>query len=166
MFDRLVRDAQVLRKADFLIAKIWLSVLVRRFGLFAFAGLIAIFGLGMANVAGFYALQTPIGSVWAAVAVAIADFVIAAVMGLVASKSHPGPEIELAFEVRKLAIDSIQADARDLKLSFDALGSEVKNARATIAGLVQNPLDVAAQKLIIPAALSIVRGLRSKKAQA
>jgi hypothetical protein len=30
-------------------------------------------------------------------------------------------------------------------------------------GLVQNPLDIAAQKLLIPAALSIVKGLRSKK---
>jgi hypothetical protein len=57
MIDNLVRDLQVLWKADALIGKIWLNVMARRFGLFAFAGLIAVFGLGMANVAGFYALQ-------------------------------------------------------------------------------------------------------------
>ncbi len=165
MIDRLVRDLQVLRKADFLIGKIWLSVLARRFGLFAFAGLLVVFGLGMANIAGFYALQAPLGAVWAAIVVAVADFVIAAIVLLVASNSHPGPEIELAFEVRKMAIDSIQADARDLKLTVDALGTEMKNVRATVTGLVQNPLDIAAQKLLIPAALSILRGLRSKKAQ-
>lgn len=56
MIDNLVRDLQVLWKADALIGKIWLNVMARRFGLFAFAGLIAVFGLGMANVAGFYAL--------------------------------------------------------------------------------------------------------------
>jgi len=61
MINHLRRDFQVLRKADSLIAKICLNVLVRRFGLLAFAGLIAGFGLGMANVAGFYALQAPAG---------------------------------------------------------------------------------------------------------
>ena len=64
MIDHLLRDFQVRRKADFLIEKIWLNLPVRRFGLFAFAGLIAVFGLGMANVAGFYALQASVGAVW------------------------------------------------------------------------------------------------------
>src|SRR5437764_14676421 len=104
MINNLLRDLQVLRKADFLIGKIWLSVLARRFGLYAFAGLIAVFGLGMANVAGFYALQGSLGPIWAAVIVAIADLVIAAVISLIAGNAHPGPEIDLAMEVRKMAI--------------------------------------------------------------
>ena len=37
-----------------------------RAGFFAFAALIAVFGLGMANVAGFYALQASVGAVLAA----------------------------------------------------------------------------------------------------
>ena len=80
MIDHLFRDLQVLRKADFLIGRIWLNVLLRRFGLFAFAGLIAVFGLGMANLAGYNALQTAIGTVWAAAAIALADFAIAAIV--------------------------------------------------------------------------------------
>ena len=64
MFDHLLRDLQVLHKADFLIGRIWLNVLVQRMSLFALAALIAVFGLGMANVAGFYALQAPAGPVW------------------------------------------------------------------------------------------------------
>jgi hypothetical protein len=163
MIDHLLRDLQVLRKADFLIAKIWANVLARRFGFFAFAALIAVFGLGMANVAGFYALQASVGAVLAAGIVALVDFLIAAVVLLVGSKSHPGPELDLAFEVRKMAVESIQADTRDLKATFDTLGQEVKNVRANITELVHNPLDVAAQKLLIPAALSLLRGLRSKR---
>jgi len=165
MIDHLLRDLQVLHKADLLIGRIWLKVLIRRFGLFAFAALIAVFGLGMANVAGFYALEAPIGAVWAATVIAIVDFVIAAVVLLAASKAQPGPEIDFAFDVRKMAVESVQADARDLKLTIDAVGEEMKSVKATIAGFVQNPLDAAAQKLLIPAALSILRGLRSKKAQ-
>jgi putative superfamily III holin-X len=166
MIDHLLRDLQVLRKADLLIAKIWLNVLVRRIGLFAFAGLIAVFGLGMANVAGFYALQDSVGAVWAATMVALVDFLVAAIVVLVAGKSKPGPDLDLAFDVRKMAVESIQADARDLKLTLDALGQEVKNVKANIVQLVENPLDLAAQKLLIPAALSIIRGMRSKKEHA
>jgi len=163
MIDHLLRDLQVLHKADFLIGRIWLNVLVRRLGFFAFAALIAVFGLGMTNVAGFYALEASVGAVWAAAIVAAVDLVIAAIILLIGSNSRPGPEIDLAFEVRKMAVDAIQADARDLKITLEAVGQEVKNVKETITGIVQNPLDAAAQKLLIPAALSIVRGLRSKK---
>ncbi|RUX20237.1 hypothetical protein EOA23_28855, partial [Mesorhizobium sp. M2A.F.Ca.ET.042.01.1.1] len=78
MIDHLVRDLQVLKKADLLIGKIWLDILLRRAGLIAFSGLIAVFGLGMVNIAGFYALQVSIGQAWAAAAVALIDIVIAA----------------------------------------------------------------------------------------
>jgi hypothetical protein len=166
MIDHLLRDFQVLQKADFLIGRIWLNVLVRRLGLFAFAALVAVFGLGMANVAGFYALQAAVGAVWAATIVAAVDLVIAAIIVLVGSSSRPGPEIDLAFEVRKMAVESIQEDTRELKLTFDAVGQELKNVRTNITALVQNPLDVAAQKLLVPAALSMLRGLRSKKEHA
>jgi hypothetical protein len=166
MIDNLVRDLQVLRKADFLITKIWLNVLTRRLALFAFAGLIAVFGLGMANVAGFYALQTLTGAVWAAAIMAVIDLLIASIVVLVAANSRPGPEIDLALDVRKMAVDSLQVDARDLKLTVEAFSQELRDAKATLVGLMHNPLDVAAQKLLIPAAISIVRGLRSKKEHA
>jgi hypothetical protein len=166
MFDHLLRDFQVLHKADFLIGRIWLNVLVRRLGLFAFAARIAVFGLGMANVAAFYALQAPLGPVWAAAIVASVDLAIAATVLLVGSNTRPGPEIEVAFDVRKMAVDAIQADTRDLKLAIEAVGQELSNVKENITQLMHNPLDVAAQKLLIPAALSILRGMRSKKEHA
>jgi len=166
MIDDLVRDLHLLQKADSLIGKIWLKVIARRFGLFVLAGLVAVFGLGMTNVAGFYALQSSVGPVWAALIIAVADFVLAAIVILVARNSEPGPEVELAFDVRKMAIDAIQADAADLKVTIDSFGQEIRDAKDTIAGFVNNPLDAAMQKLLIPAALSIIKGLHSKKDQA
>ena len=62
-----------------------------------------------------------------------------------------------------MAVEAIQADTRDLKLTIEAVSQEMKDVKANITQLVQNPLDVAAQKLLIPAALSILRGIRSKK---
>lgn len=166
MIDHLLRDLQVLRKADILIGKIWLNVLARRLGLFAFAGLIGLFGLGMANVAGYNALLSSIGMVWAATAVAIADFAIAAVMLLLASRSRPGPEIDIALELRKTALESIHEDARDLRLRIDAMGQEIRSVKQNVTALVHNPLDVATEKLLVPAALSILRGMRAKKEHA
>lgn len=166
MIDDLVRDLNLLQKADSLIAKIWLNVIARQFSLFVFAGLIAVFGLGMTDVAGFYALQASSGPVWAAAIIAAADFILAVTVILVARNAEPGPEIELAFGVRKMAIEAIRADAAGLKDTIDAFGQEVRDAKDTIAGFVQNPLDVAANKLLIPAAISIIRGLRAKKDQA
>jgi hypothetical protein len=166
MIDHLLRDLQVLRKADILIGKIWLNVLARRLGLFAFAGLIGLFGLGMANVAGYNALQSSIGIIWAATVVAIADFAIAAIMLLFASRSHPGPEIDVALELRKTALESIHEDARDLRLTIDAMGQEIRNVKQNVTALVHNPLDVATEKLLVPAVLSILRGMRAKKEHA
>jgi len=166
MLDNLVRDLQVLQKADTLIGKIWMKVLVQRIGLITFAGLIAVFGLGMANVAGFYALQKHVDAVWAAAIVAAVDFVIAIAVLLIANHAKPGAEIELALDVRKMAVDALQADARELKSVIETIGRDVRDAKLSIAGFMQHPLDAAAEKLLIPAVLSIVRGLRhSKKEQ-
>ncbi len=57
---------------------------------------------------------------------------------LLARSVQLGPEIELAFDVRKMAIEAIQADGHELKDTVN---------------------------LLVPTVLSIMRGPRSKKAQ-
>src|SRR5579864_8749292 len=161
MIDNVLRDLQALRKADLLIGKIWLGVFARRLGLFAFAGLIAVFGLGMANLAAYNALLQPIGVIWSAGVVAVADVAIAAIVLLIANSSRPGPEIDMAFEMRRMALDSMQMNARDLKITVDAITQEMKNVKQNVVAAVQNPLDVATQKLLVPAVLSILKGIRS-----
>ncbi len=163
MIDHLLRDLQALRKADLLIGKIWLGVFARRLGLYAFAGLIAVFGLGMANLAAYNSLQPSIGVIWSASAVAAADLLIAATVLLLANNSRPGPEIDMAFEMRRMAVDSMQENARGLKLTVDAITHEMKTVKENVAAVVHNPLDAAAEKLLVPAVLSILRGLRAKK---
>jgi hypothetical protein len=54
--------------------------------------------------------------------------------------------------MRKIAIESIQTDARAVK--------------GLVSGFVSNPLDTAAEKLLIPAITSILRSHRSRKADA
>jgi len=165
MIDDLIRDLQLLWKADSVIAKIWAQVMARRFGLFALAGLIGVFGLGMANVAGFFGLQASLGSVWAAAVVALADFVLAGLVLLLGRTARPGAELELALDLRRIAVESVEADAQDLKETVDALGQEIRHTRESIASFIHHPLDAATEKLLIPAALSLFRGLRQKKSE-
>ena len=73
MIYHLVRDLQVLHKADMLIGKSWLKTCWSAGLGFFFAALIGVFGVGMANVVGYKALQSSIGTVWAAIAVALTD---------------------------------------------------------------------------------------------
>jgi len=166
MMEDFIRDLHHLQKADSLIGKIWLKLFALQFGLFAFAGLIAALGFTMTNIAGFYGLQAPLGPVWAAVVVAIGDFILAAVVVQAARKSEPGPEMALALDTRKMAIEAIQADARDIKITIDTFGQDIRDTKDAIAGFVQNPLDATVQNLLIPAATSIIKGLGSKKDQA
>ena len=166
MMDDFIRDLHHLQKADSLIGKIWLKLFARQFGLFAFAGLIAALGFTMTNIAGFFRLQALLGPVWAAVVVAIGDFILAAVVVQAARNSEPGPEMALALDTRKMAIEAIQADARDIKITIDTFSQDIRDTKDAIAGFVQNPLDAAVQNLLIPAATSIIKGLGSKKDQA
>jgi hypothetical protein len=163
MIDQSLRNLQVLQKADALLAKIWVSHLARRLSLFAFAALIGGFALGMANIALLFALQPGIGTVWAPSIVALVDLAMAAIVLMLAANSKPGPEMDLAFETRQMAVEAVQEEAGEFKHALDTLGQEVRSVKASVTQLVENPLDVAAQKLLIPAALSILKGVRSRK---
>lgn len=149
MIEPLVRDLQALRRADIVIGKIWLQVVLRRFGLALFAALIAVFALGMLNAAAFLGLQPGLGAVQAAAIVAVGDLVIAALVLLLALHAKPGPEIELAQQMRTMALDQLQADAGALK--------------AGMTQLVRDPMDLAAQKLLVPAVLSLLRHFRARR---
>ena len=165
MMDELMRDLQVLWKADSLIGRIWLNVLARRLALTVFASLIAVFGLGMANVAGFMALQAAYGPVAAATVVAVVDLVLAGLVLALASRAKPGDELKLALEVRKMALASIQSDSADVRRVVEQVSRDIRQTRESLAGLVQNPLGAATERLLVPAALSILKGLRERSSK-
>jgi hypothetical protein len=166
MIEDLMQDLRLLQKADSLIARFWLRVAARRFALVLFAGLVALFGLAMANLAGFRALEGALGPVWAPAVVALVDFGLAAIVWGLAAAIKPDSAIDLAFDVRQMAVEALDADARDLRTIVDSLGSQMRGIKESVAGLLHNPLDAAAQQLLVPAALSILKGLRATKEKA
>lgn len=121
--DAFQRHLRAVWRAETLIAQIKLGELLKRTGLVVFAGLIAIFGLATLNFAAYRALTPLWGDVWALVAVAVGDFVIAGLLIMLASRSGKSSDLALATELRDQAFAALELDAR---LAVDEVSSLVR----------------------------------------
>jgi hypothetical protein len=160
MLDNVIRNLHVLWRADSIIADIHLRLLLKRSGLRAFAALIAAFGLLMLNVTGFFAFQQYWGPVWAAAAVSALDLVVALILGLIAARARPGRELELAQEVRRSALDALEAEGRVVQQELSGIRDEIGKIRSTVTQFVNHPLDAALSGLVVPLTGALVRSLR------
>jgi hypothetical protein len=127
--DAMQRHLRTLWRAETLIAQIKLAALLKKSGLIAFAGLIAVFGMATLNVAAYRALTPVWGDVWALVAVAVGDFLIAGILVAIASHIAEGRELPLVNEMRDEAIEALELDAR---LAIDQ-----------VTGFVRRPVQLA-----------------------
>ena len=149
---RAFRHVRVLWRAERIIAETRLRITLRRAMLYALAGLIAVFALGMLNVAAFLYLETLWGPVWAALAAALGDLVLAAIVAGIALAMRPGPEVTAALELRDAAIDGLEAELGPLQ---ERLGWLSRAAR--------DPLDTMLPAILVPLVTAIVRSLRKDK---
>lgn len=122
--------------------------------LYAFAGLIAVFGLGMLNVAAYFLLAAHWGPIWAALAAALGDFVIAALVVGVALAIRPGPEITAAAELRDISLEGLEAELGPLQERF-----------AWLTSAKRDPLETILPAILIPLISAVMRGLRKNKAE-
>ena len=149
--NNLFRHLRVFCRIESTIAEIRLRSLMRRSVLFAVAALLAVFGLGMLNVAAFFALVPRLGAAWAASAAALCDFVVAIVAVLIAA-ARPSPDLNTAIELRQAAIEGLEAELSALQ---ESLG--------WVSHAVRNPLNTALPAIIVPLVTAIIRGLRKDK---
>lgn len=156
MLDRLARHLRVLLRADSIIADIHVRMLATRSRLISLAGLIAVFGLVMLNVAGYFALGQLWGQTWAAVAMGLIDFSISGLLIVVAARSKPGRELELAHEVRKMALTRLEED-------LAAVQAELVGLRTSLTRIVKHPLDAALPALIGPLAAIVLQSLKRRR---
>src|SRR5512136_3187470 len=129
MADNIVRHLRILWRAESIIADIRLHLLMSRSRLISLAGLIAVFGLVMLNVAGYLALGQVWGQPWAAAAMGLIDFLICGLLVVVAMQSKPGRELELAHEVRDMALSRLENDV-------SAVQAELVSLRTSLTRMV------------------------------
>ena len=146
------RHVRVLWRAERAIVETQFNVLLRRALLYAFAGLIALFALAMLNVAAYFFFVPHWGPLWAALAVALGDLVVALIVVLIALSTKPGPELAAAQELRNLALEGLEAEFAPLQ---ERLSWVTRAAR--------EPLEFPLQTILVPLVASIVRALRKGK---
>ena len=150
----ILRHLRVLWRAERVIAETRLRIVLRRSMLYAFAGLIAVFGLAMLNVAAYFFLRAYWGPIWAALTAAFGDLVIAVVIVLIALAIRPGPELPAAIELRDVSMQGLEAELGPLQDRF-----------AWLSRAARDPFETVLPAILIPLITSIMRGLRKGKAE-
>jgi hypothetical protein len=148
--DRFVNNLRVLWRTERAIAEIKMRHVIARSGLNLAAGMLALIGLLMFEVAAFYALREFWNTIAAALILGAANFAIAGILLLVADRRKPGRELELANEIHDHTMQALQADARLLQADIASFGQALRN-----------PLDGAAA-LIVPLATMLMGFLKKK----
>ena len=150
--DNVAKHLRALWRTDRIIADIRLRQMLTGLGLRAFAALIAAFGLLMLELAAYFALVQVWSAISAAAILGVVNFVIAAVLLVLAARPPAGRELELANEIHDSAVDALQLEAR--------------SAQSQFFGMVQHPLNSALPMLLVPLITIIVRSLKKSRAPA
>nr|WP_157327406.1 phage holin family protein [Bradyrhizobium cajani] len=136
---------RVLWRTDRIIADIRLRHLLIGLGLRAFAALIGAFGLLMLELAAYFALVQIWNAIAAAAILGAVNFLIAAVLFVIAGRPPSGRDIELANEIHGASIEALQLEARALQ--------------AQVSGAVRHPLSTVVP-VLVPLIAIIVKNLR------
>lgn len=161
--ESLVRTMRIVWRAELLIIEAKLNIAAKRIGATAFAGLICIFGFGMLNVAGFFALEADWGPIYAALGVAGADFLVAAVLLLWGSRVSGGPELELAREVRDAGLKDLEDKAERVQDEVEAVRDEILAIKDSLVSFSKNPLDNTINALLAPILTLLIKSLSKRK---
>ncbi|AMA59340.1 phage holin family protein [Bradyrhizobium sp. CCGE-LA001] len=143
--ENVVKHLRVLWRTDRIIADIRLRHLAMGLGLRAFAALIAAFGLLMLELSAYFALVQMWSAIAAAAILGAVNFVIAAVLFVIAGRAPSGRDIEFANEIHDASIEALQLEARALQ--------------AQVSGAVHHPLSTIVP-VLLPLIAIIVRNLR------
>jgi putative superfamily III holin-X len=148
--ENVVKNLRALWRTDRIIAEIRMRHMLVGLGLRAFAALIAAFGLLMLELAAYFALVQIWSAISAAAILGLINFVIAAVLFVLAGRQPSGRELELANEIHDSAVDALQIEARAMQSQF--------------FGMVQHPLNSALPMLLVPLITIIVKSLKKPRA--
>jgi hypothetical protein len=150
--ENVVKHLRVLWRTDRIIADIRMRHMLVALGLRAFAALIAAFGLLLLELSAYFALVQIWSAIAAAATLGALNFVLAAILFMIAAKPLSGRELELATEIHGTSVDALQLEARTLQ--------------AELSGMIHHPLNGILLLLIVPLITIIVRSLKKPAAAA
>ncbi|WP_299643048.1 phage holin family protein [uncultured Ruegeria sp.] len=153
--NRISRNISIALRAERLIAQRHMAVIRNQTGLMAAAGLVAGIGLIMINVAAFFALNASLSSQVSALIVALANFGLAVVLAVAASRMSADADVQGATEVRDMAIEDLEAE-------LTQAATEVKEVVTDIRQMVRNPLGAVLPGVVGPLAEALLKSGKKK----
>lgn len=159
----LTRNLNILWRSERLLAEAEWRRSSRQITILVLAGVFGLLALIMLNVAGFYWLATTYGTAQAALAVAVADIVIAAILAVSAQSLKTAPETDMIREFRDSALAEIEAEAESFQTHLVQIRDDVKTIGATVSKVAADPIGSLSPALLIPAINAFTTVVRSKK---
>jgi len=159
----LTRNLNILWRSERLLAEAEWRRSSRQITILVLAGVFGLLALIMLNVAGFYWLATTYGTAQAALAVAVADIVIAAILAVSAQSLKTAPETDMIREFRDSALAEIESDAEAFQTHLVQIRDDVKTIGATVSKVAADPIGSLSPALLIPAINAFTTVVRSKK---
>jgi hypothetical protein len=153
--NRISRNISIALRAERLIAQRHMAVLRNQTGLLAAAGLVAGIGLIMVNVAAYFTLSTSLSPQWAALLVAVANFLLAVLLAMSANRMSADEDVQGATEMRDMAIEDLEAEIMSGV-------TEVKEIATDIRQMVKNPLGTMLPGMIGPLAEALLKSGKKK----
>jgi hypothetical protein len=111
-------------------------VLARQIILFAVGIVLILLAVAMMNVAIYAALSEHYGKVTGALVVSVLNGIIAIILMVVAKRTKPGPEADMAKEIRGMVITEINSDVENVVHSLNDLKTDVRRIRSGFGGLI------------------------------
>jgi hypothetical protein len=137
-----------------LILRHYLQTRARHGAFLAVAGILALIGLAMLNIAGFFWLAETLSAGLSAFVVAVFDLTLAGGLVLSVARSNPDRQIEPAIRIRDMALGELQEDA-------DRIADEAGELARDLRRVARDPLGSLLPSVIGPL-LSLLLSLRKK----
>lgn len=145
------RSARLYARSEAMVAEIRLRSYARKLGFTALATLTAVMGLAFLNLATYLYLQTFLGPVMTPLVIGLANFVIAGLALALALLAHPGPELDMAKNLRNVASNALEDEFQ----ASSPIGG--------LAGALGGESDKSIVRLLLPVVISIVSSLSRRK---
>ena len=159
----LTRNLNILWRSERLIAEAEWRRSSRQITILVLAGVFGLLALIMLNVAAFYWLSTSYGNAPAALAVAVADLIVAAILGVSAQSLKTAPETDMVREFRDSALAEIETEAEAFQTQLVQIRDDVKIIGATVSKVAADPIGTLSPALLVPAINAFTTVVRSKK---
>jgi len=153
---RISRNISIILRTERLIAQRNMTVLAKRAGFFAAAGLAGGLAIIMLNVAGYLALASVMSKPLAALVIALINLIVALILAAIANSVSAEADTAPVAELRDMAIGDIEAEVQDMM-------SEARETVRDLRTVSRDPLGTIAPGLVTMIASAVLKHQKNRK---